>query len=76
MAKTSSRKRRSSRPHGCIAKIDKLLSKDGDCLQRFIVVKGSSTLIAVATERRDASRSPPLRGGRVLRAGEVCRIKV
>lgn len=42
--------------HTCVAEVNKALAKQGDCLQRFIVLKGTSDdKIAVATERANTS---------------------
>jgi hypothetical protein len=42
--------------HGCLKKVNEALAKQGDCLQRFMSLTGTTTeKIAIATERKDTS---------------------
>jgi hypothetical protein len=45
-----------TKAHTCVAGVNELLGKQGDCLQRFITI-GKSTVekIAIATERKDTA---------------------
>lgn len=50
----ATKKKRPAKEHPCIAKIDALLAKQGDQLQKIVRLDGSPQRIYVATERADA----------------------